>query len=67
TMSGPIQLMTGHKSKGLEFDNVFILDKQLLREEGQDKNLLYVMQTRAKETLTYIYLNDFVYEGNGDE
>ena len=53
---GPIQLMTGHKSKGLEFDHVFILDKHLLRldDEGQDKNVLYVMQTRAKQTLTYI-------------
>jgi superfamily I DNA/RNA helicase len=51
---GPIKLMTGHKSKGLEFDNVFILDRDLIRDEGQDRNLRYVMQTRAKETLTYI-------------
>lgn len=50
----PVKLMTGHKSKGLEFDNVFILDRELLKEEQQDKNLRYVMQTRAKETLTYI-------------
>lgn len=50
----PTQLMTGHKSKGLEFDHVFILEKGLLKEEGQDRNLRYVMQTRAKETLTYI-------------
>lgn len=51
---GPVKLMTGHKSKGLEFDNVYILEKELLRDEGQDKNLLYVMQTRAKNSLTYI-------------
>ncbi len=52
--NGPIKLMTGHKSKGLEFDNVYILQKDLLRDEGQDLNLKYVMQTRAKESLTYI-------------
>ena len=58
--SGPVKLMTGHKSKGLEFDTVFILDKHLLRDEGQDRNLLYVMQTRAKQSLTYIATEDFI-------
>lgn len=55
-VSGPIKMMTGHKSKGLEFPNVFILDKHLLRlqEGSQDRNLLYVMQTRAQSVLTYI-------------
>jgi len=57
---GPIKLMTGHKSKGLEFDNVFILDRDLLGKEGQDRNLRYVMQTRAKKTLTYINSGDLV-------
>lgn len=52
----PTLLMTGHKSKGLEFDHVFILNKELLKSEGQDKNLRYVMQTRTKNTLTYIDL-----------
>lgn len=53
--NGPIQLMTGHKSKGLEFEDVFILDRKLINiQEGQEKNLLYVMQTRSKNTLTYI-------------
>lgn len=68
TQTGPIKMMTGHKSKGLEFDNVYILDRQLLRiqdDDGrsgknQDKNLLYVMQTRAKKTLTYITTEGFV-------
>jgi hypothetical protein len=50
----PVKLMTGHKSKGLEFDHVYILEKELIRDEGQDRNLLYVMQTRAKQSLTYI-------------
>lgn len=59
---GPIRLMTGHKSKGLEFPNVFILDKQLCRldSEGQDKNVLYVMQTRSQENLTYITSETFI-------
>lgn len=65
--TGPIKMMTGHKSKGLEFDNIFILDRQLLRinedtggGKNQDKNLLYVMQTRAKKTLTYITSEAFI-------
>jgi DNA helicase-2/ATP-dependent DNA helicase PcrA len=59
---GPIKLMTGHKSKGLEFDNVFILDRELLKDEGQDRNLRYVMITRAKDTLTYIDSKDLATE-----
>lgn len=58
---GPIQLMTGHKSKGLEFDTVFILDRELIRvrEFQQEKNLLYVMQTRAKKELFYVQSGNF--------
>lgn len=52
--SGPIKLMTIHKAKGLEFDDVFILDSFLIGEDQQDQNLKYVGQTRAKSTLTYI-------------
>lgn len=51
---GPIQLMTGHKSKGLEFDHVYILDEHLIGDSQQEDNLRYVMQTRAKQTLTYV-------------
>lgn len=55
SVAGPVKLMTGHKSKGLEFHSVFILDRDLLRlKEQQDRNLLYVMQTRAMESLTYV-------------
>lgn len=59
---GPIQLMTGHKAKGLEFNNVFILDRFLLRLKpgSQDNNLLYVMQTRAQECLNYVRSEDFI-------
>lgn len=58
---GPIMLMTGHKAKGLEFDDVFVLNRDLIRtDEGQEKNLLYVIQTRSKNTLTYINLDTFI-------
>lgn len=60
--SGPIKLMTGHKSKGLEFDDVFFLDEHLVGDKGQEKNLRYVIITRAKRTLTYIASEDFVDE-----
>lgn len=58
--SGNIKLMTGHKSKGLEFDDVFILNRDLIRmNSAQDKNLFYVMQTRAKNSLSYISMEGF--------
>lgn len=59
SVSGPIKLMTGHKSKGLEFNRVFFLDEFLLDKDGQDRNLRYVIITRAKETLTYAYSEHF--------
>jgi hypothetical protein len=55
---GPISLMTGHKSKGLEWGTVYFLNQSLVRDEGQDNNLRYVMATRAKEKLIYINLED---------
>lgn len=72
--SGPIQLMSGHKSKGLEFETVYILDDFLvpskysvrLAAEGypeqleQEKNLKYVMQTRSMENLYFIDSEDMV-------
>jgi ATP-dependent exoDNAse (exonuclease V) beta subunit len=63
--TGSIKLMTGHRSKGLETDTVFILDRQLINVEKQeqDANLLYVMQTRAKEKLVYVRSDNFVGEG----
>lgn len=67
--AGPIKLMTGHKSKGLEFPDVYILDQHLVRSSRtrggekwneQEANLLYVMQTRAKSSLTYITTDGFI-------
>jgi len=44
---GTIKLMTGHKAKGLEFPIVIHLDPWLIREDQQDQNLKYVIQTRS--------------------
>jgi DNA helicase-2/ATP-dependent DNA helicase PcrA len=55
--TGPIQLMTGHKSKGLEFEHVYFLDEFLINPERggeQENNLRYVICTRSKDTLTYV-------------
>lgn len=60
--NGNLTLATCHKSKGLEWDKVFILDrsrffpkwarKEWMKE--QEKNLVYVAITRAKHDLVYI-------------
>lgn len=71
--SGEITLCTGHKSKGLEWEEVFILDPfripshyaRRAADNGrpeqleQEYNLLYVMRTRAKKRLTYINLENY--------
>ena len=57
-----LTLATGHKAKGQEWDHVFILDRALIpskwceeqAELTQERNLFYVMVTRARLTLTYI-------------
>lgn len=58
---GTIRLMTGHKSKGLEFDHVIHLDPFLVRSghhgappSEQDMNLDYVISTRSKDRLVEI-------------
>lgn len=60
--TGSIKLMTGHKSKGLEFDRVFFLDEFMMKKDegGQDRNLRYVTITRAKQSLTYVRSEDYV-------
>lgn len=52
--SGTVRFLSGHKSKGLEWDHVYHLDSNLLGRRGQDPNVKYVIDTRAKESLTYI-------------
>jgi hypothetical protein len=66
TDSSRVLLSTIHRAKGLEYPNVFILDRSrtlpskyaLTREaKEQEKNLWYVAVTRAKENLYYINSN----------
>jgi DNA helicase-2/ATP-dependent DNA helicase PcrA len=62
-MRGMVTCSTVHKSKGLEFERVFILDADLYMpskwarqawERQQESNLSYVAATRAKRELRYI-------------
>lgn len=53
--SGTVKFLSGHKSKGLEFDHVYHLDETLIHNDGQEPNLRYVIDTRSKDRLTYIY------------
>lgn len=66
--AGPILLMTGHKSKGLEFQTVFHLNPDLipsmwsntLEEVEQEYNLRYVILTRAKSDYFEVQLERLV-------
>jgi DNA helicase-2/ATP-dependent DNA helicase PcrA len=68
---GPIQLLSGHKAKGLEWNVVYHLDPQRIpspySKEGealeQELNVRYVIETRAKVALYFVRLEDF----NGGE
>jgi superfamily I DNA/RNA helicase len=65
--TGPIQLLSGHKSKGLEWDHVFHLDPERIpspycvtdEEIEQEHNVRYVIETRAKVSLTLINMEDY--------
>lgn len=74
SQEGLILLMTGHKSKGGEWPIIFHLDPWLVpnrkvRERAeatgdesqliQEKNLKYVIDTRAQESLYYINSEDY--------
>lgn len=71
---GPIELLSGHKSKGLEWDHVYHLDPwrvpspfaQAHEELVQEDNLEYVITTRAKRTLTLLNLEDYDPEADLD-
>lgn len=51
---GAIKLLTGHKAKGGEWNIVYFLDEWLCKEDEQDLNLKYVIQTRSADRLYYI-------------
>ncbi len=50
--SDTIFVSTIHKAKGREFDNVFMLIDNFAIQNEEDKRLLYVGMTRAKQQLT---------------
>ena len=60
-----ISLSTGHRAKGFEWENVYILDRHLIPSKyatskehlDQESNLLYVLCTRARVNLTFIASN----------
>jgi DNA helicase-2/ATP-dependent DNA helicase PcrA len=64
---GPVQLLSGHKSKGLEWDVVYHLDSwripstyaQTPEEVEQELNIRYVIETRAKRELYLVNREDF--------
>lgn len=70
---GLVTLATGHRAKGLEWDVVLHLDPWRIpskfareavangdgRQMEQERNLLYVIETRAKHTLINASLEDF--------
>jgi len=64
---GPIQLLSGHKAKGLEWDTVYHLDPHRIpspwSKEGealeQEKNVRYVIETRAKVALYFVKMDGF--------
>jgi superfamily I DNA/RNA helicase len=59
--TGTIRLLTGHKSKGLEFDNVYWLDPSLCDQREQDRNLAYVITTRSRNKLSLIDSSSIVW------
>ncbi|NOQ74046.1 MAG: RecQ family ATP-dependent DNA helicase [Crocinitomix sp.] len=61
TNSKSIIVSTMHKSKGKEFDHVFMLVEDFESQTDASKRLLYVASTRAKESL-HIHTNTSFYE-----
>jgi DNA helicase II / ATP-dependent DNA helicase PcrA len=65
---GLIQLLSGHKSKGLEWDTVYHLDPWRIpgkfansdEEKEQEANVRYVIETRPKRVLNLVTTEGFV-------
>lgn len=54
-----IYISTMHKSKGREFNNVFLMLSDFDFSTAENKRLIYVAITRARENLTIHYKGDF--------
>jgi superfamily I DNA/RNA helicase len=63
----PGQLLSGHKAKGLEWNTVYHLDPQRVpspwakTDEAieQELNIRYVIETRSKQNLFFVKLENF--------
>jgi ATP-dependent DNA helicase RecQ len=58
--SETIMVSTMHKSKGREFDNVFIMLENFDISKESEKRLLYVAMTRTKQNLAIHYNSSFL-------
>jgi DNA helicase II / ATP-dependent DNA helicase PcrA len=66
-VAGPIQLLSGHKSKGLEWETVYHLDPWRIpsafakdpEDIEQEHNVRYVIETRAKKNMYLVSMKDF--------
>jgi DNA helicase-2/ATP-dependent DNA helicase PcrA len=63
-----VQLATVHRTKGLEYDRIFLLDRDKYMpskfarrdwQKRQEQNLIYVAITRAKSELRYVSTDTF--------
>ncbi|MCR4928078.1 MAG: RecQ family ATP-dependent DNA helicase [Lachnospiraceae bacterium] len=59
TEQGVITVSTLHKSKGREFDNVYMYLEKLTAYKDEEKRKLYVGMTRAKKNLRIHYSGDW--------
>ena len=55
---GVVTVSTMHKSKGREFDNVYILLSNVSMDTDEEKRKLYVAMTRARKLLHIHYFGD---------
>lgn len=58
---GIVYVSTIHKSKGREFDNVYIMLDQVSARKDEERRKLYVAMTRAKNAL-YIHYNNNLFD-----
>lgn len=53
-----VKLLTAHSAKGLEFKHVIVMDCGDWRASDDDRRLLYVAMTRAKQSLTLFRIDN---------
>lgn len=52
-----VKVLTIHSSKGLEWDNVIVIDSPMRKKGSQEENLQYVAATRARKFLVWVKNN----------